>query len=66
MNVYKIVKLINHDIVLFEGNKQELINYINSTNEVYQVGNRTPLHKIAYVLQPDYKLFRNGKEVYTI
>lgn len=60
---YTITTQIDN-ITVFKGNKEELLNYVSSNFR--EVGKRTPLYSIAYVLLPKYNLYRGNKRIYSI
>lgn len=63
MELYKF-NGVDYDLVV-KGDKGKILQYVKANFPHYNVGKETPLHKLAYVVQPKHKLFNKGKEVYS-
>jgi hypothetical protein len=63
---YQIFKLESNEDVLVGMffDRDSLSKKVKELKPYYNVGKVTPLYRLAYVLQPHYNLYRNGKRIY--
>ena len=47
-----------------QGTKDAMIEFIKKKFPMYNIGTRTPLYKLAEVIQSKYQLWSNGKRIY--
>lgn len=50
--------------LVFDGTKEMIIEFVKEKFSMYNVGKRTPLYKIAEIIQSKYQLWSNGKRIY--
>lgn len=50
--------------LIFDGTKDMIVDFVKSKFPMYNVGLRTPLYKIAEVIQSKYQLYSNGNRIY--
>lgn len=63
-NILEIREAI-HQKLIIKGNKKEIVEYIRSNFPMYNVGHETTLKDLAYVIQPNLKLYRKEGEIYS-
>ena len=47
-----------------QGTKNVMIEFIKEKFPMYNIGTRTPLYRLAEVIQSRYQLWSNGKRIY--
>ena len=59
----QVKDMVRGEIVFSGKSKKELAEFINYTKAGYVVDERATYDNMAYVLQPHYRIIRNGKEI---